>query len=62
MKLENGKKNLNGETYKIRYFDSTYTGKIDIDEAEMDQSNLLENMAEINKKSNSKTNAGKAKT
>ena len=78
MKLENGKKNLNGETYKcktdkclydfqqfetIRYFgDSTYTGKIDIDEAEIDQSNLLENMAEINKKSNSKTKEGKAKT
>ena len=47
----------------IRYFgDSTYTSKIDIDEAEMDQRNLLENMAEINKKSNSKTNTGKAKT
>ena len=78
LKLETGKKNLNGETYKcktdkwlydfqqfetIRYFgDSTYTSKIDIDEAEMDQRNLLENMAEINKKSNSKTNTGKAKT
>ena len=78
LKLENGKKNLNGEIYKcktdkwlydfqqfetIRYFgDSTYTSKIDIDEAEMDQRNLLENMAEINKKSNSKTNTGKAKT
>ena len=28
--------------------DSIYTGKINIDEAEMDQTNLLENMAKFN--------------
>ena len=32
-----------------------YTGKINIDEAEMDQSNLLENMVKSNDKSRPKT-------
>ena len=35
----------------IRSFgDNIYTGKINLDEAEMDQSNLVENMAEFNNK------------
>ena len=35
----------------IRSFgDNIYTGKINTDEAEMDQSNLVENMAEFNNK------------
>ena len=35
-----------------RYFhDNIYAGKISIDEAEMDQSNLLKNMVEFNVKS-----------
>ena len=35
--------------------------KINIDEVEMDQSNLLENMAKFNDKSKPKTKEGKAK-
>ena len=39
----------------IRFFgDSIYTGKIDIDEAEMDQTNLLENMIKLSNKSKPK--------
>ena len=46
----------------IRSFrDSIYTGKINIDEAEMDQSNLSENIVKSNNKSKSKTKEGKAK-
>ena len=39
----------------IRSFrDNIYTGKISIDEADMDQSNLLENMVKFNNKSKPK--------
>ena len=38
---------------KRSFGDYIYTGKISIDEAEMDQSNLLENMVEFNDKSRS---------
>ena len=39
----------------IRFFgDSIYTGKINIDEAEMDQTNLLENMIKLSNKSKPK--------
>ena len=41
--------------------DSIYTGKINIDEAEMDQSNLLENMVTFNNNSKPKTKDVKAK-
>ena len=41
--------------------DSVYTGKINIDEAGMDPSNLLENMVKINNKSKPKTKEDKAK-
>ena len=45
-----------------QYFgDSIYTGKINIDEAEMDQSNLLENIVKFNIKSKPKANKRKAK-
>ena len=47
---------------KIRSFDdSIYTDKINIDEAEMDQSNLLKNMVEFNKKSRPKSKESNAK-
>ena len=40
---------------KVRSFvDSIYTGKINIDEAEMDQTNLLKNMVKFNDKLNQK--------
>ena len=46
----------------IRSFgDSIYTGKINIDEPEMDQSNLLENIVKFNNKFKAKTKEGKAK-
>ena len=46
----------------IRFFgDSIYTGKINKDEAEMDQSNLLENVVEFNNISRHKTKLGKDK-
>ena len=48
------------ETIKS-FGDSIYTGKINIDESEMDQSNLLENMVEFNNKSRLKEKEGKAK-
>ena len=38
---------------KRSFGDYIYTGKISIDEAEMDQSNLLKNMVEFNDKSRS---------
>ena len=39
----------------IRSFgDNIYTGQISIDEAEMDQSNLLENMVQFNNKTRPK--------
>ena len=37
------------------------TGKVIIDEAEMDQRNLLENMVKLNNKCKIKTKEGKAK-
>ena len=46
----------------IRSFgDSIYTGKINVDEAEMDQSNLLEYMVKFYNKSKPKTKEGKDK-
>ena len=46
----------------IRSFgDNIYTNKTKIDEAEMDQSSLLENMVKFNNKSKPKTKEGKAK-
>ena len=41
--------------------DNIYTGTININEGEMDQSNLLENMVEFNDKSRPKTKEGKNK-
>ena len=47
---------------KIRSFGGNiYTCNINIDEAEMDQNNLLENMVEFNDKSISKSEEGKNK-
>ena len=44
----------------IRYFgDSAYTGKINIDENERDQSKPLKNMVKFNNKSKPKTKGGK---
>ena len=46
----------------IRSFvESIYTGKINIDEAEMDQTNLLENMVYFDNKSRPKNKTGKGK-
>ena len=46
----------------IRSFgESIYTGKINIDENEMDQINLLENMINFNNKSRLNNKEGKAK-
>ena len=46
----------------IRSFDdSIYTGEINIDKPEMDQSNLLGNMVKFNNKSKPTTEKGKAK-
>ena len=45
----------------ISFGDSICTGKIDMNEPEMDQTNLLENMKKINNKSKSKTKEGKHK-
>ena len=42
--------------------DNIYTGKINIDLVEMDQSNLSENMVEFKDKSKPKTKEGKNKT
>ena len=73
IKLKNGKKNLSvyrANKYKydfqqyktIRSFgESIYTGKTNIDEAEMDQSNLLKNLIEFNDRSRPRTTEGKDK-
>ena len=66
MKLKNEEKKLNKKNFeqfdKIRSFgDNIYTGKINIDEAEMDQTNLLENMVEFNDKSRPKSKEGTEK-
>ena len=46
----------------IRSFgDNIYTGKINIDEAEMDQNNQLENMMEFNDKSIPRSKEGSGK-
>ena len=63
MTLENEKRKLNEEIWKMkqiydfqqfksaRYFgDNIYTGEINIDESNMDKSNLLENMVKFNNK------------
>ena len=48
--------------WTIKSFDeSIYIGKINIDEAEIDQSNLLENMVEFNKKSRPRKKEDKEK-
>ena len=45
---------------KVRSFgNNIYTGKINIDETERDQSNLLEKLAEFNNKFRPKTKGGK---
>ena len=41
--------------------DSIYTGNINVDEAEKDQNNLLDNIAEFNNRSRRKTKGGKDK-
>ena len=47
---------------KIRFFvDNIYTCKINVDAAEMDQNNLLNNMLEFNDKSRPKTKEDKSK-
>ena len=48
--------NYNFQQYEtIRSFgDSIYTDKINIDEAEIDQSNLLDNLVELNNRSRQK--------
>ena len=57
MKLKNGIK-----FERIRSIaDNIYTGKISIDEAEMDQTNLLENMEKFNNKSRSTSKEDKNK-
>ena len=72
MELKNRKKKLKYKTNKYLYsfqqfeaiksfVDSIYTGKINIEEAELDQSNLLENMVKFNNKSKPKTKEGKDK-
>ena len=63
MTLENEKRKLNEEIWKMkqiydfqqfksaRYFgDNIYTGEINIDESNMDKSNLLENTVKFNNK------------
>ena len=46
----------------IRSFgDSIYTGKISIDEAEMDQTNLLENLEKFHNKSRPRSKESKEK-
>ena len=56
----------NKHTYDVQQFetirsfgDNIYTGKTNIDEAEMDQTNLLENMVEFNHKSRPRSRKGK---
>ena len=45
-----------------RFFgESIYTGKINIDEAEMDEGNLLKKLVEFNDKSRARTTEGKDK-
>ena len=64
------RKDLKHETIKYIYdfqqcgtirslSDNIYTGKINIDEAEMDQNNLLKNAVEFNNKSRTRTIEGK---
>ena len=62
-KYEVGKYKFDFQQYEtIRYFgESIYTGKINIDEAERDQSNLLENTVKSNTKSKLKPKDGKDK-
>ena len=71
MKLKNGKKKrLNNKASKYKYDfqqyetirsfgERIYTGKINIDKAEMDQRNLLKIFAEFNEKPRSRTIEGK---
>ena len=57
MKYEADKNNFETEQYEmIRSFgESIYTGKENVDKAEMDQNNLLENMVNFNNKSRPKS-------
>ena len=48
------------ETIKS-FGDSFYTGKTSMDEAEMDKTNLLQNMVKFNNKSRPRAKEGKAK-
>ena len=74
MKLKNGKRKLDlkykteNYTYDFQQYetirsfgDNIYTGKINIDEAEIDQNNLLKNIVQFNKKSRLRTTEGKDK-
>ena len=71
-KEKNNRKDLKYKTNKylydfqqfetIRFFgDSIYTGKINIDEPEIDQTNLLEIMVKLNNKSKPKAKEGQNK-
>ena len=58
IKRQDVKYKMNKYTYDFQQFEmirsfsgNSYSGKISIDEADMDQSNLLENMVEFNNKS-----------
>ena len=63
LKYETKKYTYNFQQYeKLRSFgDNIYFGKINIDEAEMDLSNLLKNIVEFNNKSGPRTIEGKDK-
>ena len=62
-KHEAGKYKYDFQQYEtIRSFgESIYAGKINIHEAEMDETNLLENVVKFNNKSRAKTKEGKNK-
>ena len=77
MKLKNGKKKLKEKIQNIKhkkymydfqqyhtitsFENNIHTGKINIDEAEMDQNNLLKNGKEFSEKSKARTKDGKDK-
>ena len=62
LKYQEGKHKYNFQLEAIRFFgESIYSGKISIHEADMDQTNLLENLKKFNDKSRSKTKEGKDK-
>ena len=61
LKYEAGKYKFHFQQYKtiISFGESTYTDKINIDKAEIEQTNLLENMANFNNKSRPKNSKDK---